>query len=118
MFLRKKLAPVHWLGIVTVVSGLAVVGVSDIVFSKTPEGTHTNAEKIAGDALILIGMLFTSFQVEQIFDFVRFVTKNLFFSFLSYRWFMKNVSLENTTFHRFKRSVGKEFSDFVLWVYF
>jgi len=63
LFLRKKLAAVHWLGIVTVVSGLAVVGVSDIVFSKTPEGTHTNAEKIAGDALILIGMLFTSFQM-------------------------------------------------------
>ena len=63
VFLRKKLSVFHWLGIVTVVSGLTVVGVSDIVFSKTPEGSHTNAEKIAGDALILVGMLFTSCQV-------------------------------------------------------
>jgi drug/metabolite transporter (DMT)-like permease len=63
LFLRKKLTWKHWLGIVTVVAGLAVVGISDILFSKHPEGSHTNAEKIAGDALILVGMLFTSFQV-------------------------------------------------------
>jgi drug/metabolite transporter (DMT)-like permease len=62
-FLRKKLTWKHWLGIVAVVAGLAVVGVSDILFSKHPEGSHTNTQKIAGDALILVGMLFTSFQV-------------------------------------------------------
>lgn len=63
LFLRKKLSCIHWLGIATVVSGLAVVGVSDILFSKHPEGSHSNTEKIAGDALILVAMLFTSFQV-------------------------------------------------------
>lgn len=62
-FLRKKLTASHWIGIISVVCGLAVVGVSDIIFSKVPEGGHTNTQKIAGDALILIGMLFTSFQV-------------------------------------------------------
>ncbi len=62
-FLRKKLTWKHWLGIIAVVAGLAVVGVSDILFSKHPEGSHTNTEKIAGDALILVGMLFTSCQV-------------------------------------------------------
>ncbi|CAF1202617.1 unnamed protein product [Rotaria sp. Silwood1] len=63
LFLRKTLTWKHWLGIITVVIGLAIVGLSDILFSKHPEGSHTNAEKIAGDALILVGMLFTSFQV-------------------------------------------------------
>ncbi len=63
LFLRKKLTWKHWLGILAVVAGLAVVGISDILFSKQTEGTHTNTEKIAGDALILVGMLFTSFQV-------------------------------------------------------
>jgi drug/metabolite transporter (DMT)-like permease len=63
LFLRKQLTWKHWFGIITVVIGLAVVGVSDIIFSKNPEGNHTNAEKIAGDALILVAMLFTSFQV-------------------------------------------------------
>ena len=64
LFLRKRLTWKHWLGIAAVVAGLAVVGVSDILFSSHPEGTHTNAEKITGDALILVGMLFTSFQVN------------------------------------------------------
>jgi drug/metabolite transporter (DMT)-like permease len=62
-FLRKKLTWKHWLGIAAVVAGLGVVGVSDILFAKHPEGSHTNKQKIAGDVLILIGMLFTSFQV-------------------------------------------------------
>ena len=66
MFLRKKLMASHWVGIIAVVVGLAVIGVSDILFSKHPEGSHTNAEKIAGDSLILIGMLFTSFQVIRL----------------------------------------------------
>lgn len=56
------------MGILTVVAGLAVVGVSDILFSKQTEGSHTNKEKIAGDALILVGMLFTGFQVLSISD--------------------------------------------------
>ena len=56
------------MGILTVVAGLAVVGVSDIVFSKHAEGSHTNKEKIAGDALILVAMLFTGFQVSPISD--------------------------------------------------
>jgi drug/metabolite transporter (DMT)-like permease len=64
VFLRKTLSKSHWLGILTVVAGLAVVGVSDIIFSNKPEGSHSNAERIAGDALILIAMLFTSFQVK------------------------------------------------------
>ena len=67
-FLRKRLTWKHWLGIVTVVAGLAVVGVSDILFSKQTEGSHTNTEKITGDLLILVGMLFTSFQVREMMD--------------------------------------------------
>lgn len=63
LFLRRSLTWKHWLGIATVVAGLSVVGISDVLFSKESEGSHTNAEKLAGDALILIAMLFTSFQV-------------------------------------------------------
>ncbi|UJR30474.1 hypothetical protein I4U23_018007 [Adineta vaga] len=63
VFLRKKLTWKHWLGIFAVVAGLAVIGVSDILFSNHPEGSHTNTEKIIGDVLILIAMLFTSCQV-------------------------------------------------------
>ena len=65
LFLQKKLSALHWLGIATVVAGLSVVGVSDVLFSQHPEGSHSNTEKIAGDALILVGMLFTSCQVEK-----------------------------------------------------
>ncbi|CAF1118234.1 unnamed protein product [Adineta steineri] len=71
IFLRRNLTWKQWLGILTVVAGLAVVGISDIIFSKHPEGNHTNMEKIAGDALILVAMLFTSFQVVYEERFVR-----------------------------------------------
>ena len=64
LFLRRTLTWKHWLGIVTVVAGLSVVGISDVLFSKESEGSHSNSEKLAGDALILIAMLFTSFQVN------------------------------------------------------
>ena len=67
-FLRKRFTWKHWLGIVTVVAGLAVVAVSDILFSKQTEGSHTNTEKIVGDALILVGMLFASFQVREMMN--------------------------------------------------
>jgi len=63
LFLKKRLTLFNWLGIGTVVSGLVVVGVSDLLFAKEPEGNHTNAEKFVGILLILLGMVFTSLQV-------------------------------------------------------
>ena len=51
------------MGIVTVVTGLVVVGVSDLVFDKQPQGNHTNVEKAIGIGLILLAMIFTSGQV-------------------------------------------------------
>ncbi|CAF3357492.1 unnamed protein product [Rotaria socialis] len=63
VFLKKRLTRIHWLGIVTVVMGLVVVGLSDLLFSKVPEGNHSNGEKIAGIFLILLAMIFTSLQV-------------------------------------------------------
>jgi drug/metabolite transporter (DMT)-like permease len=62
-FLKKRLTGIQWAGILTVVSGLVVVGVSDLLFSKVPEGNHTNKEKAVGIMLILLAMVFTSFQV-------------------------------------------------------
>jgi len=63
LFLKKRLTFFHWLGIATVVSGLVVVGVSDLLFAKEPEGNHTSGEKFVGILLILLGMIFTSLQV-------------------------------------------------------
>ena len=40
------------------------MGVSDLLFSKEQEGNHTNQQKILGIVLILLGMIFTSFQVR------------------------------------------------------
>ena len=41
LFLKKRLTITQWFGILTAVSGLVVVGVSDLLFDKTPEGNHT-----------------------------------------------------------------------------
>ncbi|CAF1124850.1 unnamed protein product [Adineta ricciae] len=63
LFLKKRLNGIQWLGIGTVVTGLVVVGVSDLLFDKTKEGNHSSGEKVAGILLILLAMLFTSGQV-------------------------------------------------------
>jgi hypothetical protein len=61
--LKKRLTLIHGLGIGTVVAGLVIVGVSDLVYDKAPEGNHTSAEKFVGILLILLAMIFTSLQV-------------------------------------------------------
>jgi drug/metabolite transporter (DMT)-like permease len=63
IFLRKKLKVLQWAGIITVVVGLVVVGLSDLLFDTKPEGNHTGGEKSLGIILILSGMIFTSLQV-------------------------------------------------------
>ncbi|CAF0843691.1 unnamed protein product [Rotaria sp. Silwood1] len=60
---RKRLSLIHWLGILTVVAGLVVVGVSDLLFSKESEGNHTGIQKLLGIFLIILAMIFTSLQV-------------------------------------------------------
>ena len=115
LFLRKNLTWKHWLGIFAVVVGLSIVGVSDVIFSKQPEGNHTNAEKLAGDALILIAMLFTSFQVRMK---NKINEKQNTIIYYTYRSFMKNVLLVNIIFHLYKLLVGKEYSDFLLLAFF
>jgi drug/metabolite transporter (DMT)-like permease len=65
IFLKKRLKLVQWGGIAVVVSGLVVVGVSDLIYDKKSQGTHTDGEKVLGIALILLGMVFTSLQVGQ-----------------------------------------------------
>lgn len=47
----------------TVVAGLVIVGVSDLVFAHEPEGNHTSGQKFLGIILILAAMIFTSLQV-------------------------------------------------------
>jgi len=63
LFLKKRLDLMQWIGIFTVVAGLVVVGVSDLLFNKTPEGDHTSGEKVLGIGLIILAMIFTSWQV-------------------------------------------------------
>lgn len=80
IFLRRRLTRVHWLGIITVVDGLIVVGVSDLLFSKDSEGDHTNAQKALGILLILLGMIFTSLQVQINIKIIKYIFHMLFCS--------------------------------------
>ncbi|CAF1291902.1 unnamed protein product [Adineta steineri] len=63
LFLKRRLKLLEWCGIFVVVLGLVIVGLSDLLFDKTPQGNHTNGEKVIGIGLILLAMIFTSFQV-------------------------------------------------------
>ncbi|CAF1196681.1 unnamed protein product [Didymodactylos carnosus] len=60
IFLKKKLTLYNWIGLLTVVAGLTVVGVSDILFDKSDIKL---VYKIAGDLLILVAQIFTASQV-------------------------------------------------------
>ena len=63
IFLQRRLTRIHWLGIITVVDGLIIVGASDLLFAKESEGNHSGSQKLLGIILILAGMIFTSLQV-------------------------------------------------------
>jgi len=69
-FLRSILTMYRWIGMVSVVVGLVIVGVADIVFHKSDTG-HRN-DIISGDLLIIIASVIVSIQMvyEQ-----KFVTK-------------------------------------------
>ena len=53
-----------WLGIFTVIGGLVVVGVSNLVYSSGSSDDQSTGEKIAGILLILLAMVFTGLQVR------------------------------------------------------
>lgn len=70
-FLGRKLRYFHWTGIVIVIAGLVIVGVSDFV-GKPAEGDYTLNGIITGDLLIIAAQVVTATQmvIEE-----KFVTR-------------------------------------------
>jgi drug/metabolite transporter (DMT)-like permease len=70
-FLGRELQRYKWFGMFTVVAGLAIIGVTDFVFSDKDASTDTNGI-IAGDLLIVLAQIVTALQMvyEE-----KFVTK-------------------------------------------
>jgi drug/metabolite transporter (DMT)-like permease len=62
--LKRRITLAKWLGIFTVIAGLIVVGVSNLVYNSTSGDTQTTGEKVAGILLILLAMVFTGLQVK------------------------------------------------------
>lgn len=60
-FLGRTVKPLMWVGIISVIAGLALVGVSDIIFGSTEE-KDTNGV-IAGDLLIIMAQIIVSVQM-------------------------------------------------------
>ena len=65
-FLGNKLKLHHWIGMVTVILGLAVVGIGDVVFFKGGQGL-TKEYVLAGDLLIILaqGIVAIQMTVEE-----------------------------------------------------
>jgi drug/metabolite transporter (DMT)-like permease len=100
-----------WLGILTVIAGLVVVGVSNLVYNGTTGDTQTTGEKVAGVLLIILAMVFTGLQARG--------NKNrkYYIHIILFRWCMKNVLLLNIIFHHYKSLVGREYLAFLHLVY-
>eukprot|EP00118_Oscarella_pearsei_P006777 m.31299 g.31299 ORF g.31299 m.31299 type:complete len:400 (+) comp31478_c0_seq4:19-1218(+) len=61
-FLRNRLRLHHWLGILVVIIGLVVIGVSDVVAGK--DVSHKAAsQQLSGDLLIIMAQIVTAIQV-------------------------------------------------------
>lgn len=70
IFLRMRLEAFRWVGMIVVVVGLAIVGVSDVFFSKrepSTSDTSTTTDIIVGDALVVVAQVVVAIQmvVEQ-----------------------------------------------------
>ncbi|KAK0042295.1 solute carrier family 35 member F6-like isoform X1 [Biomphalaria pfeifferi] len=65
IFLKRKLKPIHWLGMMVVMAGLILVGCSSVFKNKNSQGTKA----ILGIVLILAGQLVSASQmiIEELF---------------------------------------------------
>lgn len=54
IFLHRRLSLREWIGILFVIAGLVVVGVSDILFSSSSEDTKSSSNLIIGNFFIYI----------------------------------------------------------------
>ncbi|XP_045467114.1 solute carrier family 35 member F6-like [Harmonia axyridis] len=61
-FLERVLKKKEWAGIIFVILGLAIVGVSDSVYGKD-SGDHSKNDIITGDLLIIIAQIITAVQM-------------------------------------------------------
>jgi hypothetical protein len=57
-----------WFGILTVIAGLVVVGVSNLVYTNTTDDTQSIGSKVAGVLLIILAMVFTGLQARKTKD--------------------------------------------------
>jgi drug/metabolite transporter (DMT)-like permease len=57
-----------WFGILTVIAGLVVVGVSNLVYTSTTDDTQSIGSKVAGVLLIILAMVFTGLQARKTKD--------------------------------------------------
>ncbi|XP_026280126.1 solute carrier family 35 member F6 [Frankliniella occidentalis] len=69
-FLDRKLRCVEWFGIIFVLSGLSVVGMSDFASGSSSEHKDTNSI-ITGDLLIIAAQIITAFQMVYEEKFVK-----------------------------------------------
>ncbi|XP_050442962.1 solute carrier family 35 member F6-like [Adelges cooleyi] len=66
MFLRRKVTVRHWMGILLIIVGLCVVGISDLLVSKKStqvDGSYTTEGIITGDLLIFVAQIITAAQM-------------------------------------------------------
>lgn len=61
-FLGRRLEPSQWLGIVTTILGLVIVGLADL-FSGHKDDTHKLSDVITGDLLIIMAQIIVSVQM-------------------------------------------------------
>ncbi|VDM39435.1 unnamed protein product [Toxocara canis] len=66
VFLRMRLEAYRWAGMITVVVGLVIVGVADVVFTEETT-TSTTTDIIIGDVLVIVAQVVVALQmvVEQ-----------------------------------------------------
>ena len=66
IFLKKRLTLLQWGGILIVIAGLVVVGLSDLL---NPDSSgydpKSTGQRIAGILLVVLGMVFTGLQARE-----------------------------------------------------
>lgn len=63
VFLRRRLIYRQWAGIIIIIAGLAMVGVSDMIAGADAGSHHSKEEVILGDAIILVAQIITAIQM-------------------------------------------------------
>ncbi|XP_065189759.1 solute carrier family 35 member F6-like [Sycon ciliatum] len=71
VFLGKRLKPHEWGGMVVVVIGLVVVGLSDTLFGNEGASAQSKSNRLTGDIIIVLAQLIVAFQMTWEEKFVK-----------------------------------------------